>query len=100
MQKALEHIKQAEREQVFFNTINDECRSAVRSAYRQNEAFHPPPPHSRATPITGPRKAHYSFDYAQQVHYPSNPMQPGPIYFLTPRSVPCLGYVARQFPDR
>ena len=28
---------------------------------------------------------HYSFDYAQQVHIPSNPMQPGPIYFKTPR---------------
>ena len=24
---------------------------------------------------------HYSFDYAQTVHYPSNPQQPGPVYF-------------------
>ena len=24
---------------------------------------------------------HYSFDYAQNVHYPSNPQQPGPAYF-------------------
>ena len=24
---------------------------------------------------------HYSFDYAQQVHIPRNPTQPGPIYF-------------------
>ena len=23
----------------------------------------------------------YSFDFAQQIHIPSNPMQPGPIYF-------------------
>lgn len=28
---------------------------------------------------------HYSFDYAQQVHTPSNPLQPGPINFKTPR---------------
>ena len=27
---------------------------------------------------------YYSFDYAQQVYYLSNPMQPGPIYFKTP----------------
>ena len=27
---------------------------------------------------------HYSFDFAQQVHFPSTPMQPGPIYFKTP----------------
>ena len=32
-----------------------------------------------------PGTMHYSFDYAQQVHYPSNPMQPGPIYFKTPQ---------------
>ena len=29
---------------------------------------------------------HYSFDYAEQVHLPSNPMQPGPLYFLEPRN--------------
>ena len=28
---------------------------------------------------------HYSFDFAQQVHIPSKPMQPGAIYFKTPR---------------
>lgn len=27
---------------------------------------------------------HYIFDFAQQSHIPSNPMQPGPIYFKTP----------------
>ena len=34
---------------------------------------------------------HYSFDYAQQVHYPSNPLQPGPMYFLTPRKCGVFG---------
>jgi len=28
---------------------------------------------------------HYSYDYAQQLHYPSNPNQPGQINFKTPR---------------
>ena len=28
---------------------------------------------------------HYSYDYAQQLHYPSHPNQRGPIYFKTPR---------------
>eukprot|EP00064_Thunnus_orientalis_P012825 superscaffoldBa00002010_g12861 len=27
---------------------------------------------------------HYSFDYEQQVHYPSDPLQPGQVYFLVP----------------
>ena len=36
---------------------------------------------------------HYSFDFAQQVHIPSNPMQPGPIYFKTPRKHAIFGVV-------
>lgn len=34
---------------------------------------------------------HYSYDYAQQVHIPSNPQQPGPIYFKTPRKCGLFG---------
>ena len=34
---------------------------------------------------------HYSFDFPQQVHIPSNPMQPGPIYFKTPRKCGICG---------
>ena len=34
---------------------------------------------------------HYSFDFVQQVHYLANPMQPGPIYFLTPRKCVLFG---------
>ena len=34
---------------------------------------------------------HYSFDFAQQVHYPSDPLQPGLIYFLTPRKCGIFG---------
>ena len=45
---------------------------------------------SRTRPV-GLTSMHYSFDYAQQVHYPANPMQPGPIYFLTPRKCGIFG---------
>lgn len=34
---------------------------------------------------------HYSFDYAQQVHYPFNAQQPGPIFFKTPRKCGVFG---------
>jgi len=34
---------------------------------------------------------HYSFDFAQQVHFPSDPLQPGPIYFKTPRKCQIFG---------
>ena len=42
--------------------------------------------------------AHYSFDYAQQVHIPSNPMQPGPIYFKTPRKCGIFGVFCEAVP--
>lgn len=37
-----------------------------------------------ATPNSCMYKAtvHYSFDMAQQIHIPSNPLQPGPIFFF------------------
>ena len=41
---------------------------------------------------------HYSFDYAQQVHFPSNPMQPGPIYFKTPRKCGIFGVMCEAIP--
>ena len=41
--------------------------------------FSPPPPSSRCEPCSFPSVVHYSFDMAQQVHYPSDPLQPGPI---------------------
>lgn len=34
---------------------------------------------------------HYSFDYAQNVHYPSNPQQPGPAYFKSARKCGIFG---------
>lgn len=41
---------------------------------------------------------HYSFDFAQQVHVPSNPMQPGPIYFKTPRKCGIFGVMCEAIP--
>ncbi|ELT92117.1 hypothetical protein CAPTEDRAFT_199988 [Capitella teleta] len=44
-------------------------------------------------PNSRPVEMHYSFEYAQQVHLPSNPLQPGPIYFFTTHKG---GYFAPQ----
>ena len=38
-----------------------------------------------------PSTMHYSFDCAQQVHFPNNPQQPGPAYFLTARKCQLFG---------
>jgi hypothetical protein len=34
---------------------------------------------------------HYSFDYAQQIHIPHDPIQSGPMYFLVPYKVQIFG---------
>ncbi|ELU10608.1 hypothetical protein CAPTEDRAFT_191102 [Capitella teleta] len=41
---------------------------------------------------------HYSFDYAQQVHLPSNPLQPGSIFFLVPRKTGLFGVCCEGLP--
>lgn len=42
-------------------------------------------------PASGNFAMHYSFDFAQQVHFPSDAAQPGPLYFLTPRKCGIFG---------
>ena len=41
---------------------------------------------------------HYSFDFAQQVHYPHNPLQPGPMYFKTARKCAIFGVCCEGIP--
>ena len=43
---------------------------------------------------------HYSFDYAQQIHYPSDPFQPGPMYFLAPRKCSIFGICCEGIPQQ
>ena len=41
-----------------------------------------------------------SMDFAQQVHYPSNPLQPGPVYFKTPRKCAIFGVACEALPKQ
>lgn len=45
-------------------------------------------------------RMHYSFDFAQQLHYPHRPDQPGPIYFLTPRKCAVFGICCEALPQQ
>ena len=44
----------------------------------------------RKNPLN-PKIIHVSFDFAQQLHFPSSPQQVGPLYFLTPRKCQLFG---------
>lgn len=45
----------------------------------------------QSTPNSRSISLHLSFDYAQQVHYPHNPLQPGPAYFKSARKCQIFG---------
>ena len=77
LRKAIEHVELAQKERHYHKTISGECQESVRSHFRSNDAFVAPLLHARIPPNTVNVKVH-SFDMAQQV-------QPGPMYFLTPR---------------
>lgn len=54
----------------------------------------------RREPCSNDGIVHYSYDYAQQLHYPTDPRQPGPIYFKTPRKCAILECVVKLFQGR
>ena len=58
------------------------------------------PPGEKAEPCSRDAAAHYSFDMAQQVFYPNYPLQPGPMYFLTPRKGAIFGVCCKAIPHQ
>ena len=105
-QSAIEHLRLVGCERSFYKTKCDECREEVIQLFTEDGVFQPPPFVPQCTPTTTTTvlpnsrdiRVHYSFDYAQQVHYPSDPMQPGPIYFLTPRKCSVFGVNCEAIP--
>ena len=66
LKAAEEHLKLAKQEREVYNS---QCVQCVKELKSNPEA---------------PKVVHVSFDYAQQIHFPSSPQQVGPLYFLTP----------------
>lgn len=95
---AQEHLKLVQLERSFYKTTCDECRRSIREFFTEDDVFKPPPLASNPPPNSLPIKVHYSFDYAQQVHFPSDPLQPGPLYFLTPRKCAIFGVNCEALP--
>ena len=90
-QQAREHIDRASTERAFY-------RDTLRAAYTTADGVFCPPLVASPCSLNLSTCVHYSFDYAQQVHYPSNPLQPGPIFFLTPRKCGLFGVCYEGIP--
>ena len=88
----------ATKEWSYYQSVCDRSKREVRSRFTEGNLFSPPPPFSSPEPCSLQSTVHYSFDMAQQVHYPSNPLQPDPIYFLTPRKCALFGVCCEALP--
>ena len=73
LQEAQQHLTQAKLQRQHYN---DQCSLAKLSLESSPSA---------------PAYMHYSFDFAQQVHFPSSPQQPGQLFFRTPRKCGIFG---------
>ena len=66
-----EHLAKARQERSVYTAV---CESSKRTLSVGEKLGH----HNMCSRN---KTMHYSFDFAQQVFFPSNPLQPGPIYF-------------------
>ncbi|XP_038055787.1 uncharacterized protein LOC119727794, partial [Patiria miniata] len=84
-----EHLRVVNMERDLYRSMVADCKQAVGE---EHLGLHQPASR-RGT-------AHYSFDFAQQVHYPHNPNQPGPMYFLCPRKCGIFGVCCEGIPEQ
>ena len=91
LKKQEEHLLQVSRERSLYQELVKDAKLTVKDMgwkLGQND------------PCSKDITMHYSFDYAQQIHYPSDPMQPGPMYFLVPRKCGLFGVCCEAIPQQ
>ena len=85
-------------ERSVYRAALETAKASVVAHFTEDGTFSPPLPASQRPANTTPITAHYSFDMAQQVFYPNDPLQPGPMYFLTPRKCAIFGVCCESLP--
>ena len=115
IKQAEEHISLVQTERSYYRSVLKECSDNLKKTFTTGEVLQVPPPNARIPAMSNRTTFHYSFDMAQQVmfckfnshvtcynifqvHYPSDPFQPGPIYFLTPRKCAIFGVCCEAVP--
>lgn len=88
---AKQHIGFALEQRHLYNQQLQECKTSI-AAF--GKVLGP------SEPLGFEGKMHYAFDFAQQMHFPSDPMQAGPIYFLTPRKCLLFGMCCTGLPHQ
>ena len=88
------HLNSVQTERELYNKACDDAKCSFKALGDSVDID------ERHDPCSLDTTMHYSFDFAQQVHYPSNPMQPGPIYFKTPRKCAIFGIMCEAIPQQ
>ncbi len=82
LQRAEDHLTLVTQERSLYREALDESRRQTQAHFLLEGKFTPLSPHGMIATASNNIMVHYSFDFAQQVHYPSNPLQPG-LFFNT-----------------
>ena len=90
--KALEHIEEAKKERTYYNACSKLAHQHYLKLGLKNIPTKATRPNSRNI------MQHYSWDFAQQLHYPYEDQQVGPIYFKTPRKAQLFGICSEGLP--
>ena len=100
MRKAEDHLLLVTQERSLYKSEVEESRRQVQAYFQEDGCFAPPPLHSSLPPTSSGIMVHYAFDFAQQVHYPSNPLQLVQLIFSLLGRLPFLEFVVRPYLDR
>ncbi len=89
--QAIEHLEYAKKERKHYS----DCIKLSEKHYSKLGPRQKIPP---CKPNSRPISMHYSWDFAQQLHYPYEDQQVGPIYFKTPRRAQLFGICCEGVP--
>ncbi len=90
--KALDHIEDAKKERAYYTACTTLAEEHYLKLGLKNIPTQSIKPNSRNL------MQHYSWDFAQQLHYPYEDQQVGPIYFKTPRKAQLFGICCEGIP--
>jgi hypothetical protein len=90
--EALEHLKHTKKERLFYKANAKIANEYYRKITSKKIHQKPNKPNSKNI------MAHYSWDFAQQLHYPFEDQQVGPIFFKTPRRAQLFGVCSEGIP--
>ena len=91
-QEALKHLKQAKKERDYYRNTIKKVQKNYQQLFDGNGVA------TKKLMSQDKFAMHYSWDFAQQLHYPIEAQQVGPIYFKTPRKAQLFGVCCEAVP--